>query len=307
MDFKGVLTEEELGRVGGDVLAKIEAAYRGELASAIEAENKRSSAKFESLMDVVGRKVDEKVGEAVAASIGRQKADAINGKLFEALQKITAIVEQAGIPATEVTKKLKQELEIADKKLQDAYVDRENIKKKLNYQAKLNRIYTLTAGCSPDIVNAVIERFKNEDIRAIDKNSIADFIDNNDTGDGVTMNIDADVVNNGGVGGSQEPMDGIMDKVEMALSEIKDNADMDMPGFLSSDFAEEEEKPQPKKRRMYGEAAGKAFRPERVRIPATGSALVESQAELEQQEPDVAAAMAQIQGFKDLGLGGRFI
>ena len=58
---------------------------------------------------------------------------------------------------------------------------------------------------------------------------------------------------------------------------------------------------------MYGEAAGKAFRPERVRIPATGSALVEGQAELEQQEPDVAAAMAQIQGFKDLGLGGRFI
>ena len=214
MDFKGVLTEEELGRVGGDVLAKIEAAYRGELASAIEAESKRSSAKFESLMEVVGRKVDEKVGEAVAASIGRQKADAINGKLFEALQKITAIVEQAGIPATEVTKKLKQELEIADKKLQDAYVDRENIKKKLNYQAKLNRIYTLTAGCSPDIVNAVIERFKNEDIRAIDKNSIADFIDNNDTGDGVTMNIDADVVNTGGVGGSQEPMDGIMDKTK---------------------------------------------------------------------------------------------
>ena len=305
MDLKGVLTEEELGQVGGDILAKLESAYRGELAAAIKEENRKSAAKFESLREVVGRKVDEKVGEAVAASVGKQKADAINGKLFEALEQITAIVEQAGIPATEVTKKLKQELEIANKKLQDAYVDREDIKKKLNYQAKLNRIYELTAGCSPDIVNSVIERFKNEDIRAIDKNSIADFIDNNDTGDGVTMNIDADVVNIGGVGGNQEPMDGLMDKVEMALSEIKDNADMDMPGFLSSDI--EDEKPKPAKRRAYGEAASRGFKPERVRIPATGSALVESQAEAEPQEPDVAAAMKQIQGFQELGFGSRFI
>jgi hypothetical protein len=305
MDLKGVLTEAELGQVGGDILAKLESAYRGELAAAIKEENRKSAAKFESLMEVVGKKVDEKVGEAVAASVGKQKADAINGKLFEALEQITAIVEQAGIPATEVTKKLKQELEIANKKLQDAYVDREDIKKKLNYQAKLNRIYELTAGCSPDIVNSVIERFKDEDIRAIDKNSIADFIDNNDSGDGVTMNIDADVVNIGSVGGNQEPMDGLMDKVEMALSEIKDNADMDMPGFLSSDI--EDEKPKPVKRRMYGEAASRGFKPERVRIPATGSALVESQAETEPQEPDVAAAMKQIQGFQELGFGSRFI
>ena len=300
MDLKGVLTEEELGQVGGDILAKLESAYRGELAAAIKEENRKSAAKFESLMEVVGKKVDEKVGEAVAASVGKQKSDAINGKLFEALEQITAIVEQAGIPATEVTKKLKQELEIANKKLQDAYVDREDIKKKLNYQAKLNRIYELTAGCSPDIVNSVIERFKNEDIRAIDKNSIADFIDNNDSGDGVTMDIDADAVN-----GGSAPMDGLMDKVEMALSEIKDNADMDMPGFLSSDI--EDEKPKPVKRRAYGEAASKAFKPERVRIPATGSALVESQAEAEPQEPDVAAAMKQIQGFQELGFGSRFI
>lgn len=304
MDLKGVLTEEELGQVGGDILAKLESAYRGELAAAIKEENRKSAAKFESLMEVVGRKVDEKVGEAVAASVGKQKSDAINGKLFEALEQITAIVEQAGIPATEVTKKLKQELEIANKKLQDAYVEREDIKKELNYQAKLNRIYELTEGCSPDVVNSVIERFKNEDIRAIDKNSIADFIDKNDSGDGMTMNIDADVVNIGAVGGNG-PMDGLMDKVEMALSEIKDNADMDMPGFLSSDI--EDEKPKPVKRRMYGEAASRGFKPERVRIPATGSALVESQAEAEPQEPDVAAAMKQIQGFQELGFGSRFI
>ena len=96
-----------------------------------------------------------------------------------------------------------------------------------------------------------------------------------------------------------------MDKVEMALSEIKDNADMDMPGFLSSDI--EDEKPKPAKRRAYGEAASRGFKPERVRIPATGSALVESQAETEPQEPDVAAAMKQIQGFQELGFGSRFI
>ena len=304
MDLKTILTEEERGKVGDEILAKMEAAYRTELATALDIENRKSTAKFESLLEVVGKKVDEKIGSAIESNIGKMKADAINSKLFEALQKITTIVEQAGIPATEVTKKLKQELELADRKLQDAYIDRENIKKKLNYQAKLNRIYTLTAGCSPDVVNAVIERFKGEDIRAIDKNAIADFIDNNDTGDGTTLNIDADVVNIGNVGaGNARPMDGIMDKVEMALSEIQDDADMSMPGFLSAEV--EEPKPVVKKRRSFGEASSKPFKPERVRIPATGSAMVES-ASMEPQEPDVADAMTQVQAFQELGFGGRF-
>ena len=304
MDLKTVLTEEERSKVGEDILAKMESAYRTDLAAALEIENKKSAAKFESLLDVVGKKVDEKIGTAIESNMDKMKADAINSKLFEALQKITTIVEQAGIPATEVTKKLKQELELADRKLQDAYVDRENIKKKLNYQAKLNRIYTLTAGCSPDVVNAVIERFKGEDIRAIDKNAIADFIDNNDTGDGTTLNIDADVVNIGNVGnGNTRPMDGIMDKVEMALSEIQDDADMSIPGFLSAEL--EEPKPVVKKRRPLGEASRRPFKPERVRIPATGSAMVEAAA-MEPQEPDVADAMSQVQAFQELGFGGRF-
>jgi hypothetical protein len=300
MDLNKILTEEERGGLDPEVLAKLESAYRADLADAMKEENRKTNAKFESLMQLVGKKVDEKISKAVSTGMDKMKTDAINNKMFEALSQITGIIESVGIPATEETKNLKQQLQQTDSKLQAAYVERQNILKKLNYQAKLNRIYELTKGSSPDIVNAVIERFKNEDIRAIDKNSIADFIDNNDTGDGVTMNIDADVVNIGAVGGQQKPMDGLVDKVEMALSEIQDDIDMDMPGFLTNEAAVEEQ-PAVRKRKPLGEAVRRPFKPERVRIPATGSAMAE--ASMEQQSPDVQAAMEQMAAFQELGFG----
>ena len=300
MDLNKILTEEERGGLDPEVLAKLESAYRADLADAMKEENRKTNAKFESLMQLVGKKVDEKISKAVSTGMDKMKTDAINNKMFEALSQITGIIESVGIPATEETKNLKQQLQQTDSKLQAAYVERQNILKKLNYQAKLNRIYELTKGSSPDIVNAVIERFKNEDIRAIDKNSIADFIDNNDTGDGVTMNIDADVVNIGAAGGQQKPMDGLVDKVEMALSEIQDDIDMDMPGFLTNEAAVEEQ-PAVRKRKPLGEAVRRPFKPERVRIPATGSAMAE--ASMEQQSPDVQAAMEQMAAFQELGFG----
>jgi hypothetical protein len=248
-------------------------------------------------MQLVGKKVDEKITQAVSTGMDKMKTDAINNKMFEALSQITGIIESVGIPATEETKNLRQQLQQTDSKLQEAYVERQNSLKKLNYQAKLNRIYELTKGSSPDIVNAVIERFKNEDIRAIDKNSIADFIDNNDTGDGCTVSIDVDVPT---VGGEGKTMPDLVDKVELALSEIQDDMDMDMPGFLSTETAVEE--PVVRKRKPLGEAVRRPFKPERVRIPATGSAMAEA-ASMEPQSPDVQAAMEQMAAFQELGFG----
>ena len=210
MDLEKILTEEERAALNPEVLAKLESAYSADLASAMQEENRKTNAKFESLMQLVGKKVDEKITKAVSSGMDKMKTDAINNKMFEALSQITGIIESVGIPATEETKNLKQQLQQTDSKLQAAYVERQNILKKLNYQAKLNRIYELTKGSSPDIVNAVIERFKNEDIRAIDKNSIADFIDNNDTGDGCTVSIDVDVPS---VGGEGKTMPDLVDKV----------------------------------------------------------------------------------------------
>ena len=297
MDLEKILTEEERSGLNPKVLAKLESAYRSDLASAMKEENRKTNAKFESLMQLVGKKVDEKITQAVSTGMDKMKTDAINNKMFEALSQITGIIESVGIPATEETKNLRQQLQQTDSKLQEAYVERQNILKKLNYQAKLNRIYELTKGSSPDIVNAVIERFKNEDIRAIDKNSIADFIDNNDTGDGCTVSIDVDVPT---VGGEGKTMPDLVDKVEMALSEIQDDMDMDMPGFLSTETAVEE--PVVRKRKPLGEAVRRPFKPERVRIPATGSAMAEA-ASMEPQSPDVQAAMEQMAAFQELGFG----
>lgn len=297
MDLEKILTEEERAALNPEVLAKLESAYSADLASAMQEENRKTNAKFESLMQLVGKKVDEKITKAVSSGMDKMKTDAINNKMFEALSQITGIIESVGIPATEETKNLKQQLQQTDSKLQAAYVERQNILKKLNYQAKLNRIYELTKGSSPDIVNAVIERFKNEDIRAIDKNSIADFIDNNDTGDGCTVSIDVDVPT---VGGEGKTMPDLVDKVELALSEIQDDMDMDMPGFLTTETAVEE--PVVRKRKPLGEAVRKPFKPERVRIPATGSAMAEA-VSMEPQSPDVQAAMEQMAAFQELGFG----
>lgn len=303
MDFDKILTEEERANLTPEVLAKLEFAYSADLATAMQEENRKTNAKFESLMQLVGKKVDEKITQAVSTGMDKMKTDAINNKMFEALSQITGIIESVGIPATEETKNLKQQLQQTDSKLQAAYVERQNILKKLNYQAKLNRIYELTKGSSPDVVNAVIERFKNEDIRAIDKNSIADFIDNNDSGDGCTVSIDVDVPT---VGGENKSMPDLVDKVELALSEIQDDVDMDMPGFLTTETAVEE--PVVRKRKPLGEAVRKPFKPERVRIPATGSAMAEASS-MEPQSPDVQTAMEQMAAFQELGFGngyGRF-
>jgi len=296
MDLEKILTEEERGSLNPEVLAKLESAYRADLASAMKEENRKTNAKFESLMQLVGKKVDEKITQAVSTGMDKMKTDAINNKMFEALSQITNIIESVGIPATEETKNLRQQLQQTDSKLQDAYVERQNILKKLNYQAKLNKIYELTKGSSPDIVNAVIERFKNEDIRAIDKNSIADFIDNNDTGDGGIASVDVDVP---GAGVEGKTVPNLVDKVEMALNEIQDDMDMDMPGFLTTETAVET--PVVRKRKPLGEAVRKPFKPERVRIPATGSAMTE--ASMEPQSPDVQAAMEQVAAFRELGFG----
>lgn len=297
MDLDKILTEEERGSIDPKVLEKLESAYRDDLATAMKEENRKTNAKFESLMQLVGKKVDEKISQAVNAGMDKMKTDAINNKMYEAMKQITGIVEGVGIPATEETKNLRQQLNQANTKLQEDYVERQNILKKLNYQAKLNKIYELTKGSSPDIVNAVIERFKNEDIRAIDKNSIADFIDNNDSGDGYIASVDVDVPN---VGIDGKTVPDLVDKVELALSEIKDDMDMDMPGFLTTETAVEE--PVVRKRKPLGEAVRKPFKPERVRIPATGSAMAEATS-VEPQSPDVQTAMEQIAAFQELGYG----
>ena len=75
---------------------------------------------------------------------------------------------------------------------------------------------------------------------------------------------------------------------------------MDMPGFLTTETAVEE--PVVRKRKPLGEAVRRPFKPERVRIPATGSAMAEA-ASMEPQSPDVQAAMEQMAAFQELGFG----
>lgn len=297
MEINKILTEEELKGLNPDAVAKLEAAYNGGIEKVAKEAEARNAAKFESLTKMIAKKFNEQVNKAVTESVGKMKDDAIKSKMASALTQVAGILESIGIPATEETKRLKQELERCNVKLQNDYVERENLLKRLNQEAKINRIYELTKGCDSDTVNRCIERFKKEDLRAIDRVAIANFMDNMDTGDGNTYSVDVDVakVREGG-----RPDSGIVDKVELALSEIKDDDEMDMPGFLADDT----EPRQPSRRRNpLGESSRRTFKPERVMFPSTGSAMLEAQDNGAPMDEDVRKAMEAGAAFEGLGFG----
>lgn len=298
MELNKILTEEELKGLNSDVVAKLESAHKAELEQAAKNADAKSAAKFESLAKALGQKFNEQVNKAVTESVGKMQNDAIKSKMATALTQVAGILESIGIPATEETKRLKKELELSTEKMQNAYAEVESIKKQLNQQAKINRIYELTKGCDSDTVNRCIERFKKEDLRAIDKVAIANFMDNMDTGDGNTYSVDVDVTK---VRPGERPNSAIVDKVELALSDIKDDADMDMPGFLAEDNPDVR---QPVRRRnMLGEASRRPFKPERVMFPATGSAMLEAQQNNSPMDEDVRRAMEAGAAFEGLGFG----
>lgn len=110
MELRTILTEAELAQIPEAVATKIESAYCAELATAIQAENEKTTAKFNNLVEMVNQKVEDKVNAAVTESVNKMGNDAINNKMFNVLQNIAAVLESAGIPTTEVTKRLKEEL-----------------------------------------------------------------------------------------------------------------------------------------------------------------------------------------------------
>lgn len=222
MELKDVLTESELGNVPQNVVEKIESAYRAELATAVEAETKKTTARFNKLLESVRTKAEEKIDQAIMENVNKMKTNAMNDKMYKVLQAVAAVLESAGIPTSEVTKKLKEELAQCNVNLQKAYAEREHVKAQLNEQQKKTFIMSEVAGLKPELQDAVMQQFIRFDIREITHDAIVNFLNGNSSTTIYMMDVDPDA------GGELD-----MDRVNASLDEIGRDIELDVPTLPS--------------------------------------------------------------------------
>ena len=290
MELKSILTEAELAQVPSELAAKIESAYCSELAKAIQTENAKTTEKFNNLVEMVNQKVEEKVSAAITENVNKMSKDAISSKMYGALKDIAGLLESVGIPTTEVSKRLQQELAQCNVNLRKAYQDREHVKKELNEQNKIVRIHELTKGCAPSVIDAAIQHFRHCDIREIDRDTVSKFIDGQSGGENTFMlDVDPDA------GGDLN-----LDRVDAALREIDDDFELDVPTYPTRTASPE------KKGQSRYESIGHGLQPQRVRTPASGAILETMEQPATDEDADVADAMQQMKAYGALGIGGRF-
>lgn len=283
MDIREILSDDELSQVPQGIVAKLESAFRSELAAAVERETAKGSARFAKLLESVSAKADAQIAKAVNESVSRMKDNAMSDRMYGVLKNIAAVLENAGIPTSEVTKKLKEELAQCNVNLKKAYAEREHVKAQLNEQTKMNYIYKEVQGMRPEIVDAVMQHFRNYDIREIDREAISKFIDG--VGDGEYM-LDVDPEAGGELN---------MDRVTAALSEIDHDLELDVPNLPSRSA----------KKPGRFESLGKGLKAERV-AKCTPNVTFESLAGIGMMDDDdaaedVAGAISQFRSMEKFG------
>lgn len=208
MKLSEFVNESDLKAVPVSVITRLESVMQAELDRRMAAFSESEEMKFSGLIESVTKRFNEKVSAAVVESVKKNTDTSMNDKMYSVLKDVAAVLESANIPATEATKRYQQELEKCNSMLRDAYRQRELVKQKLNDEEKINTIYALTKGMKPDVIDAVIHRFKDADPREVDKDTICAFISGN-TNEIQTMDVNPDI--NGKLD---------MDNVNAALKEI---------------------------------------------------------------------------------------
>ena len=300
MELKNVLTEEELSGIPGEVVAKIESACASAIASATADSKDKQRKQVDKMLEAVSAKAEKMISDAVLENVSKMKTDAINDRMFKVLSAMSAVLESAGITisingtTSEETKKLRDRLAEANAKLKSAYVEREELKDKLNDAEKKSYIMRLVQGMKPDVVQAVMAHFVNYDVRDITSDSIMKFIDGS-SNDVYMMDVDPE-------------RDGKlnMDSVVSALQDI--DAELDRENKLESidGLFEGEEKEEPKAEPKI-EALAKGLKPQRANL-ATGTDTLFEDINVDYDVPtddasDVAEAMSNVKAFENLGLG----
>lgn len=175
--LKDILKADDYKKLSSASIASIEASINESLDTKKSELEQNNTTKFESLISDLNRKFNEKVDTAVIESVKSGASDVVNTNLYNIVKGIANLLENSGIIMTEKTKELQRALEDADKRVEESYKAREEIKEDLNTELKKNLIMTKLQGMRPEVVKGALDFFMTKDIREIDDDAIQSFLD----------------------------------------------------------------------------------------------------------------------------------
>lgn len=156
MELSDFLTKEELGTISPEIASKIEAGYNKAIAD-YEAKGDRQ---FKSLVEAVSGQFDALVKPAVQKKAETMSENAVNGHLFEALQKIVNVLEECQIETTQ-EREAKKAVAQLKTELQEKVVEYKRAMKQLMYAKIADKVLRETNGYQPEIQQRAVEYFTN--------------------------------------------------------------------------------------------------------------------------------------------------
>lgn len=294
MVLEKILTEAEIGSLPEGIADKIESDYQAKLEAGVKAESKKTAEKFAKLLECVNNKVEEKINSAVESCVANMKTDAINTRMYAALQGVAGILENSlgvdGLGDTQTVKELKKELAKVNSELKETYIKHEEIADRLNKANAEMKLLNLCQGLDPNTVGKVLQHFRGHDEREITKESVSDYIQNHliDDKNGFVIDVDPD------------PSDVNMDKIRSAIKDAEADDDFVL------DFDNDDAPTSTPGQRKFMESIGHGLKPQKIGIPGTTVTLESIKQDAAESTDDVSLAMQQMAAFDELGIGGRF-
>lgn len=294
MVLEKILTEAEIGSLPEGIADKIESNYQAKLEAGVKAESKKTAEKFAKLLECVNNKVEEKINAAVESCVANMKTDAINTRMYAALQGVAGILENSlgvdGLGDTQTVKELKKELAKVNSELKETYIKHEEIADRLNKANAEMKLLNLCQGLDPNTVGKVLQHFRGHDEREITKESVSDYIQNHliDDKNGFVIDVDPD------------PSDVNMDKIRSAIKDAEADDDFVL------DFDNDDAPTSTPGQRKFMESIGHGLKPQKIGIPGTTVTLESIKQDAAESTDDVSIAMQQMAAFDELGIGGRF-
>ena len=294
MVLEKILTEAEIGSLPEGIADKIESDYQAKLEAGVKAESKKTAEKFTKLLECVNNKVEEKINAAVESCVANMKTDAINTRMYAALQGVAGILENSlgvdGLGDTQTVKELKKELAKVNSELKETYIKHEEIADRLNKANAEMKLLNLCQGLDPNTVGKVLQHFRGHDEREITKESVSDYIQNHliDDKNGFVIDVDPD------------PSDVNMDKIRSAIKDAEADDDFVL------DFDNDDVPTSTPGQRKFMESIGHGLKPQKIGIPGTTVTLESIKQDAAESTDDVSIAMQQMAAFDELGIGGRF-
>lgn len=162
--IENVIDKSVVNALGKDTVVKLNEAIDSEINQHKKRIESDMSIKFEKMVESISTKFADQVDKAIVESVKERVSPEIDSKLTEVVSGMINLLEHAGVYNTEKSKELTSQLKMANKKLEDAYKEREVINSQLDGQKKENFILQRLAGMRPEVISAALSYFDKKDM-----------------------------------------------------------------------------------------------------------------------------------------------